>query len=503
MMFYFYLETRALSRRRMAELSQNGFIVPIDIMRKVFGEKVKRLLEKLTVTYRPKIGPPTIVKMYRIANGCIYLPRTSMRALSRLINIRISMPPLIRINVVLGIELYRNQQIVIDRLRGIFTPERIADGTACALLNMRAGTGKTFMAAGLIVQLGLRTLYIVHKCILRKQAVDDFRACYPDNPDIVGAWPEVDPSHSITVIVINSALKRDAEFFNQYSFIIFDEVHEYCSSIRRNIFHHHAPAMLGMSATTEDRTDGFDIIAHRELAFDGIVRAASLPDYVVDEIAFECHARVINYYGPPEHTCTLTHEATGLIFTPYMHKQYLRDPYRLKLVVDELVRIYDWRGPTGQMHCIYIFAEEIELLRIGMNALQAALNARNRDDIDIIVPELGLELFIGGLKDAQIKNAIARGRVYCSTYGYSGTGVSITKMTAILFLTPRKAKMLQILARILRGGSDITIPRIVIDINDVNTCLTRQFGQRLLAYNHYGFDIVREKIKYTDIKIEQ
>jgi superfamily II DNA or RNA helicase len=45
----------------------------------------------------------------------------------------------------------------------VFTQERINAGTACGLLNLRAGMGKTFFAAGIIAQMKLRTLYVVPK----------------------------------------------------------------------------------------------------------------------------------------------------------------------------------------------------------------------------------------------------------------------------------------------------------------------------------------------------
>jgi superfamily II DNA or RNA helicase len=428
------------------------------------------------------------------------------------------LPEMNKIPVRLNLDLYENQQLLINYLNAeVFTQARIDDGSACALLNLRAGMGKTFVAGGIIARLGLRTLYVVPKRPLMIQAVKDLRACfYPDDGTIpntyIGAYGKTkkkDPSSNvanqgITVIVINSALERDEAFFRGYSLVIYDEVHSYCSETRREIFRKCSTNVcLGMSATTEDRNDGFDPIAHKELAFDGIIRAENVPGFTYEDVKFDCRAKLINYSGPAEHTHNLTHEATGNIFVSYMYKQYLRDQYRLKLVVDELIALYDWRGENGQKHNVYLFAEEIDLLKIAMEALQTELNKRERADIadDLAVPELGLEMFTGGLKDDQVTRIASEGRVLCSTYGYAGTGVSIPKMSCIMFLTPRKAQMKQILARILRRGSDMSIPRHVIDIIDTKTCLRYQVGARMIAYDHYGFETEKVKVKYTDIVV--
>jgi hypothetical protein len=507
-------------------ITLNGFIIPVDTLRARLRTKYNDLLNKLTITHYQKVGPPKRALMYGYNTyggvKCIQLPRTLAKTFLGnhiLESVENLLPELNKIRVRLNLDLFENQQLITDYLcAGAFTPARVADGTACALLNLRAGMGKTFVAGGVIARLGLRTLYVVPKRPLMLQAVKDLRACfYPDDggvPDIyIGAYGKTlkrDPStdvskQGITVIVINSALERDEAFFRGYSLVIYDEVHSYCSDTRREIFRKCSTNVcFGMSATTEDRSDGFDPIAHKELAFDGIIRAENVPGFTYEDVKFDCRAKLINYAGPPEHTHNLTHETTGNIFVSYMYKQYLRDPYRLKLVVDELIALYDWTGDAGQKHNVYLFAEEIDLLKIAMEALRAELANRARDDIidDIAVPELGLEMFTGGLKDDQVSRIASDGRVLCSTYGYAGTGVSIPKMSCILFLTPRKAQMKQIMARVLRRGSDQTIPRHVIDIIDTKTCLRYQVGARMLAYDHYGFAIEKVKIKYTEIAMK-
>ncbi len=518
-------------------LVKTGFFVPIMLLRTKLGlPSYNAMLKKLTLIQYQKVGPPKKAVMYKecILDGvhCIYLPRTLIQALRKIITINIILSNVISAILPLKINLYDNQNILINYLNDkVFTVDRIAAGTATCILNLRAGMGKTFVASGIISKLGMRTLYIVPKRPLALQAVKDLRACFYDaegideNP-VIGLYEKlikkgrvvnkkkpldksrIVANHNITVIVINSAMMLGPEFFAGYSCIVLDEVHMYCSEKRREIFRKcSALTVLGMSATTEDRNDGFDPIAHKELAFDGIIRAEAVPNFTYEDVLFDCTARIINYSGGPEHTKNLTHESTGRVFTHYMHNQFIADPNRLIVAVDELIKLYDWRGLNADgkptQHSIYVFAEEVDILRQARVAFTDALRKRQRNDIadDIELPEDGTEMFTGGMKDDKVSEIILKGRVLFSSYGYASTGISILKMSAIMFLTPRKSTMKQTIARILRRGSDTTIPRIVVDIVDTKTALRYQVGERKLAYYFYGFKLEETKIKFTDITV--
>lgn len=507
-------------------LTHAGFIVPVRVLRARFGAKYGDLFKKLTITHFQKIGPPQRAVMYKFAiyNGMeyVHLPRTLMMIFLQnkiLDKVNILFVPIVNIDSQLHLILYDNQILIVNYLcNAIFNKNRIDAGTATGILNLRAGMGKTFVAGGLISRLKMRTLYIVTKKPLASQCVTDLRAClYPDDGSlpstIVGAFCKkpargdsstIAANQGITVIVINSALKCDAAFFRGYSFVILDEVHAYCSGSRREIFRKcSSRVMLGMSATTEEHPFGFDPITHKELAFDAIVRAEEIPGFTYEDVVFDCRAKIINYIGPVEYTKNLTHDATGKIFTHYMHNQFINDPYRLKLAVNELIALYDWRAEDSLKHHIYVFAEEIEILKKYRTAIIAALRERDRNDIidDIVIPEDNLEMFTGQVKQEKLNEIIKNGRVLFSTFGYAGTGISILKMSAILFLTSRKANMKQILARVLRRGSDIKIPRVIIDIVDKKTALGYQVGARKIAYDFYGFKIENVKIKFSDIHI--
>lgn len=494
-------------------ITQEGFLVDDRVLRARLGDKYATAIKKLTLTHYPKVGPPKSAKMYKYGEHdgrkFIYLPRTLSQVFGAIIPCEVALPPRVEIpHAEMQVELFENQKIVVAKLREVFREERIRAGTASCILNLRAGMGKTFVAAAVISELRLRTLYIVPKVPLAVQAVRDLRACLyseaavananPARKLVIGSYHKVpkkkdvatDPTkQDVTVICIDSAILRDSEFFSRYSMIVFDEVHTYCSDVRKKIFKLAGSwVMLGMSATTEDRADGFDKIAHKELAYDGIIRAESLPGFNYEGVDFKSLVTVIKYNGTPEFTENIIHESTGKMFTPFMNKQFLRDPFRTTVAIQELRSLYNWVGPEGQRHCIYVFCEEVEPLNIIYRGFIETFGADAVEAPELFAQE-EIGKFTGGMKEAQIANMRDNARIFLTTYGYSGTGVSIDKMTAILFLTPRRANMKQILARILRRGGDQSITRRVIDIVDNKTGVKYQLGSRMCAYEYYGMEV--------------
>lgn len=451
------------------------------------GPLYAEMLERLTGRERPKIGPPKVTTVYKFSVVCgaefIHLPRAIAQGLLRgniIDSVEVHLPPVRTIEIELTAELFEDKRAICTHLMAsVFAPDAI--GRGICVLNLRAGIGKTFVAAGLIAALRMRTLYVVPKKPLLVQAIDDLRACFAGHEGQICKYNADNAGDLVTVIVINSALLRPVEFFAGYSFIILDEVHEYCTEKRKEIFWRQAPCILGMSATTDSAYS--DIVFKKHLG--DVIRAETIPGFEYPHGSqFNCVVRLIKYKGPTEYTANLRHERTGHTFVKYMYEQFMADAERNRVIVAEIIRLYGWVGPEGQRHHIYVFAEELEHLRLCGELIRAELVAQGVD-IGVDIPEI--DMFVGGIKDGEIARMRAESRVLLTTYGYGGTGVSIQKMTAIVFYTSRKAKMLQILARILRLGSDVSIVREVVDLIDYSTCLRWQLSTRRQAYMFYGF----------------
>lgn len=522
-----------------AILCTSGYIVPCEILQSVFStSQLNTVLKKLTYTYHPKIGPPKTTKLYKnivLKRGetninCIQFPRTLAGKFSSIIKYKLQIVPMQFINApTLCVELFENQNIVIGYLmKNIYTKDRIKSGTASAILNLRPGLGKTYVAAGLIYELRnvvklcaehkdgiiprtFKTLYVVPKIPLAVQAVRDLRNCL--SGITIGKFYTKEKKkdftthlskQDVTVIVVDSALNQPKEFFAKYSFVIFDEVHSYCTERKRVIFQAASTwAMLGMSGTTNDRKDGLDVVSHRELAPDGVIFAEKIPGFTYDEVNFAADVTIWRYNGPAEYTRVLCHESTGGIFTPYMNRQFMDDPYRLKLLLNSLTDLYNWRDVGDAVHCVYVFCEELQHVEKIYNEFTKILAGQNNEQADraeaILAPELDVGCFVGGSKEDHIRKMATSARVFITTYGYSSTGISIDKMTAIIFATPRRANMKQIIPRILRRGGNQNIKRRIIDIVDNKTPIKYQLGDRMIVYKYYNMDISDTKINYTEI----
>jgi superfamily II DNA or RNA helicase len=496
----------------MATLSHHGLIIPDSLLKNILKTNYDKFFDNLTIRYEPKKGRPIITRLYstKFVGKKYYtcLPRVYLSKFKKYMPITVDLPVLIPLGELqMKIDLYPDQQHIVETLlQRNFTEKAIKEGEGCALLNLGAGKGKTMVAAGLINALKVKTIYIVPKVPLLDQAVSDLNVCL-DGVSIAKYTPSFAKKIAngkatlpdILVIVINSAIIHK-ELFKSYSFVIFDEVHQYCSKKRREIFKIAMnPICLGMSATTNQRKEGDDKISHGELAFGGILYAAELlKDFEVEEAPqFDCDVEIINYYGSDDFSKTLKHEATGEIFCHYMHQQACADPHRLQLALNEISKLYDWRGGDGgyppKQHLIYVFAEELAPLR----TMYEILRAKYGDEL--AAPEF--RSLVGGAKSDVLAEIRKNARIILTTYGYSGTGMSINHASAIIFLTTRKAQMEQILARILRRGSDMSIRRQVRDIVDTRTPLRHQVKVRKEAYAFYKMNVIEKNISYSNIVV--
>ncbi len=83
-------------------------------------------------------------------------------------------------------------------------------------------------------------------------------------------------------------------------------------------------------------------------------------------------------------------------------------------------------------------------------------------------------------------------------------GVSLPRFDAMIFATPRRAKIYQTLKRIFRMGGNLTVERKVIDIVDIRTKLKNQLKDRKEQYQRdiFGMTIKERKISFDKIKVD-
>lgn len=507
-------------QQHKAVLTHRGLAISEATLQALYGQQgYKKLLSRCTLHYKPRVGQPVTRKLYELAarktaSGTLqnfyWLPRGLVRELRALgVTVSVSLPefaPCAECEFRCG--LFPNQEVVVKRLLQEFTLANIQDGTATTMLNLQAGMGKTFVAGALIHALCVNTVYVVPTVYLADQAVKDLKGCFDDTVEITKFERKAKKETpckpnvlNVVVVVINTALLEPPTFFDNFGLTVLDEVHTYCADKRAAIFQRNTRCVLGMSATTDQRRDTFDAVATYSLcdvpcdkntALRTIIHANTLPGFEEDRVQFDCTVRVIKYKGPSSHTQCLKHPSTDKMFTPWMNKQFLADKQRTQIMCAELRKLYDWVGPNGQQHRIFVFCEEREPL--------AELYSLLAELFEVDAPELAGQVgtFISGVKATEVARAKVSARVILTTYGYSSTGISINEMTALVLWTPRRSNMLQIAARILRRGGDFSIPRVVVDLVDWNSAMKSQYYERRNAYAYY--DMKDEIITHTALE---
>lgn len=439
------------------------------------------LVEKMKLTHKSDYGKDKVFKLCNDFSGDLLMPRFGfvrhvLSGREGILKGATYYSSVVKCAFEFNGVLKGGKEVIVDHLMTkIYSKERIRSGFASATINMTAGHGKTYLAAKMIEQLGLNTLYVVHSSALRSQAEEEFVSVFGrDKVAVYGKkWNE--SFRGVTIAVINSACK--IKDFAAWSFVVFDEVHKYCTDAFREVFWRSTTwCMLGMSATTDQRKDGFDEMY--KLYLGDVIYVADLPGYSVDDVDFKTTVRVVQYVGPSELTKNLTHGNTGSIFCNYMYLQYMVDPYRMEYVMDAVMELYD------EGHNIFVFATEIEPLKKLKSMILSGY-----------VFEGKVELLVGGGKKMK---EVSDADIILTTYGFGGTGVSIDKMDAIVFLTPRKTGFLQFVGRILRRSGDQSKRRVIVDVVDMRTALKHQFKHRKADYDVYGCDYEYKTVSYKD-----
>jgi hypothetical protein len=503
-----------------AEITITGVKFAYPVLKNVLGDAgIKSLFKRLTITTLQKKGPPKRCQMYRVekveSTGHIhvYLPRHVAAELIDKHKIKtISRYPKERkiwaSDHEFTARMFPNQQIIVDHLiNNVYTDENVMKGVASATINLGAGLGKSFVANGVLQALKYETpfkmLYIVPKVPLAQQMINDLKVCYAGETrptigilDATKKWE--DQVHDITIAVINSAVKMPIAWFKSFPFIVLDEIHTYCTPTYGDIFWKtQSQYTLGMSATTDSRADKFDPLYYN-IVGDPIM-CAKLEGFDEEEVQFDTTVKIVKYYGQDDYVGVITHPSTGCPFTPWMITKIESDEARRRVILELVLEAYNWRSECGtKRHNIYVYAEYKPMLNNFRDEFIALLKDRQGTSADIAVED-EIAAFHGGVKDGRaIEAARADGRILCSTYQYSGTGVSIPKMTVIVFMTPRKSGLVQIAARILRRSGDTTIPRMIYDVVDERTIFRHQFKHREVAYEHYGMALTEQKYKCKD-----
>jgi hypothetical protein len=205
---------------------------------------------------------------------------------------------------------------------------------------------------------------------------------------------------------------------------------------------------------------------------------------------------MIKYHSHSDH-CKFNVREDGMIEYSSIIESLINDPNRNNIIVNEVLNLME----DGRF--VFVFSDRRSHLEHLFELMEKEIIEREKTDIIIDMPEFDKKIEIvgertilyGGSKEDVIEKARSLSSIILTTYAYSGTGVSITKMDALVLSTPRRSNMKQIINRVFRLGSDQTIKRIIIDIVDEKMPIKGQVRERVKAYEERGSVINKRIIK--------
>lgn len=415
---------------------------------------------------------------------------------------------------------YKENQIIIKDyiMNNIYNNENVKLGNCGLILNLEAGQGKSYLAAGLMEKLQKKTLIICHNKSILNQWVELLTKAYPNNKiGIYYGEKKIDGDIIVSIInsllldefyfnsveyisnnkgvqkVIKKKVIKSDDFFNMFGYVILDEIHEYSGGKRKNIYNLiQSKYMLGLSATPDENPQGMDNINTWNCG--NILVADKLNGYSVETINFKGDVLKVEYKGNKKYTDLILNEKLGVVSCSSMISQICEDPYRLYLITKIIFDL------LNNKQFIFVFTDRREYL----NKIKTMLEIQNISSHFLLskTDELNITNLMGGSKASDIEFAKKQSKIILTTYQFMGTGVSIPKMDAIVLATPRKSKSKQYINRIFRLGSNYDITRKIVDIVDVMTPMKSQYYNRKKHYDDKKYPIIKDKVSYDILEEE-
>jgi superfamily II DNA or RNA helicase len=405
------------------------------------------------------------------------------------------------------------QKIIIDKVFDEYFLNSIRSGV---ILKLPTGHGKTYVAMAIISKLKLPTLIVCPRCSIAKQWCKLLSNMFPDIT--VGSYFTNSHVYSDTIMVsVIDSLSTQTKFkfadktieyktfFKMWPFSIFDECHNYCTH-KKDMYRRLASVYtLGLSATPNQRNDGFGKIPLWNIG--PVLDACKMKNYMreytkgQDSVIFQGKVYEIRYIGPQNKTITYTME-DGLMDYRKTVNQINEDLYRRKLILNIISEL------TSRHECILVYSEWLGPLKQLLSDISQNGLMMTKKIFDVIT---------GGAKDQKVINAFNNANIIYTTYKYFGEGISVPRITAIVYVNPRKNNTEQYNGRLLRPSSEenenVNLSRNsrfreIVDIVDWGTGLRNSYRSRLKNYKKLlaggtlgtDFQIERITVDHTDVE---
>ena len=366
------------------------------------------------------------------------------------------------------------------------------------MLSVGCGQGKTTMALKIAVELGLKTLVLVHKTFLQDQWIERAKQFTNAKIGIIRQNTIQVEGSDIVIGMVQSISMRDYDqkIFDQFDFLICDEAHRYGSRVfSRALQKVGAKYTFALSATPK-RQDGLTKVIHW---YTGKILFAQPPKPNKHVIA-----KIFKYSSNDP-----------LFVEKQMWCKGSMKPSNTKMI-NNLVEI-----KSRNDHIINIinelrkFPERKVLILSGrrehLTYLKDTVDKHILADVKagkILEKECKTYYYVGGMKKLERHDAETYGDILFGTYDMAQEGLDIDRLNTIILATPKKniiQAVGRIMRRILQTGD---IRPLIIDFYDQLSIYGNQGEIRINEYkkNKYkikNYYLENDKIKsYDDYLME-
>lgn len=418
------------------------------------NENINIFKRKLTV--QPFIpGSPTVInyKLFKLTNKYMYIPNF-FSDIGELVENEIN-----RTEFKINSEPREYQKNIIDCIYS----ELIKNNSCIACLY--TGWGKTFAGLYLAKLLNVKTLIIVNKESLMQQWREQIIKFLNIEPGIIqGTITDTDADHDICIGMIQSISMKEypKEFFDEFTFTIYDETHHYCSKVFSNVFYKIGSKYnLGLTATLKraDKLEytlewflGKPIVNVQLLLIEPEIHIYNFYDYENNCVKYLPNGKV----NCPSSITSITENKNRDIFILNLIKECYAADRKILVLTDR------------KSHC--------ERLLQNLNGYSAGI-------------------YYGGMKQEQLKKS-NECRIILATYQMASEGYDNPKLDTLILASP-KGNVEQSVGRILRQKNKNCA--LVIDINDCISVFNNWNKKRQSFYNNKKFKIVNKSLVEDDI----
>jgi superfamily II DNA or RNA helicase len=372
-------------------------------------------------------------------------------------------------------------------------------GKASCLIQAETGSGKTFLALGVLTELvkrhkKMRAIWIVLNSMLQDQAIRDINKVYSSVRICTNIHNMIEFENAhICVIIINSAIKLQNSSFKNFGLVIYDEIPNFVSESRRGIFWNaKASYTIGLTADIAARPDKLDdiYIAHlgpiiyEDSICDALVEAGEIE---MSTVKFNVNYKFEKYFTPSDHReLVWNKDHDSRQFLPSIKKCLVDDMQRNSRLINGVLKLVLY-GHEGVILMVHHREHVILLTELMIREMKTHENIKIRQLLthrmisgdkggkDIMVDSAGVANDKRSKENTdcvEFRNTKHKEpSIVIATYAYASVGLSLIHLTAlVLGVPPHGVKKRQVVGRILRINKEHpeknNIPRMIWMLRD-------------------------------------